>query len=514
MARARLSARLTVGAIALALMGSMTAPAVAQPPGPSSGRIVGHLTKSTGEPVSGGFVLAYDATTQQFRASANIDDAGAYTLSGLSTGAYKVQFSGLLQQWAHRKTSFAEADSFTVTDGQDTVVDEVLIPTGSVVVTASDQATGAAVDQFCVDVSGNNIIRFGCTDNGTVTLTDIPPAGNYFLTTTGIDNRYFTSHTSNVAVVADQATAVSVEMEPSALINTTIEDAATHTPVAGACVYAVTGIGGFGNIAFDCSGPDGHVTITHLHTAPYQLYVFARDGVHGDQWVGPAGGTGSRYLARTIHAVGGQTSSMAPIRLDGAGSISGTVVDKATGQPVQGVCAFTHAGGTTGGPDQAPYCTGPDGRYTISGVGPYWWPVQFIDTMGSHTWQWSGDRPTQLTAKPVRVSVGQTTTEDAHLGAGATISGRITNTASRQEGFVTVYNAITGDPVASHTTSDENGNFQLTGIAGPQFVRINFQDGFVNGTSGWYRHAPEFGSATPIPVRPSATITGIDFTVP
>jgi hypothetical protein len=504
-----------VGAIALAFMGSMTEPAVAQPPGtPDTGRIVGHVTKSTGEPVGSGFVIAYDATTQQFRAFGNIDAQGAYTLSGLPAGSYKVQFSGLVSQWAHRKTSFADADAFAVTAGQDTVVDEVGFPTGSVTVTATDQVTGAPVSQFCADISGSGVLRHGCTETGSVTLTDIRPGDNYFLTVTGVDDRYFSSETSNVRVVADQTTTVPVVLEPSALINTTIEDAATHAPVPGACVFAVTGIGGFGNSAFDCSGADGHVLITNMHTAPYQLYVFARDGAHGDQWVGPSGGTGSRYLATTIHAQGGQTTSMAPIRLDPAGSISGTVVDKATGAPVEGVCAFSHAGGTTGGPDQAPYCTGPDGRYTISGLGPYLWPVQFIDTIGSHTWQWSGDRPTQLTAKPVRVRAGQTTTENAHLGVGATISGRVTNTAGRLPGTVFVYNAITGDMVAGWANTDENGNFQLAGVAGPQFVRVKFDDGVVNGTTGWYRHTQSFGSATPILVRPGATVSGIDFTVP
>ncbi|HEV8560678.1 MAG TPA: hypothetical protein VGR06_30490 [Actinophytocola sp.] len=141
-----------------------------------------------------------------------------------------MQSYSVLQQWAHQKKSFEEADVLTVAWGTDTVVDEVLLPTGSVAVTAADQPTGAPIARFC-------------------------------------------------------------------------------------------------------SGPDGRVTITNMHTAPYQLYVFARDGVHGDQWVGRHGGTGSRFLARTVNATGGQTMSVPPIRLDGAGSISGTVVDQATGAP-------------------------------------------------------------------------------------------------------------------------------------------------------------------------------------
>jgi hypothetical protein len=516
MVRLRIPIRLAAGAAALAIAGSVSTPALAQPPF-GNGRIVGHVTKHTGEPVGSGFVIAYEATTQVSRAFGNIDAAGAYTLQGLPAGTYKVQYFTVLQQWAHRKTSFETADVFTVVDGQDTVVDEVLFPTGSVTVTASDQVTHAPIAHFCADLSGSTVIRHDCTETGTVTLTDVPPGQGYFLITTGFDDRYFTHEGPLVDVVAEQTTAVHIEMEPMALITTTIEDAVTHTPVANACVFPVTGIGGFGHFAFDCSGPDGRVTITGMHTAPYQLYVFARDGVHGDQWVGRHGGTGYRLLARTVNTTGGQTMSIPPIRLDPAGSISGMVVDKATGVPVEGVCAFTHAGGTTGGPDQAPYCTGPDGKYTISGVGPYLWPVQFIDTIGHRAWQWSGDRPTQFSAQPVPVRAGQTTPLDAHLAAGATITGRITTTAGQPmtRGFLFAYNALTGDPVANYGLADENGNYQVDGIAGPQLIRINYDEGFaVGGRTGWYRSATSFGSANPLLVRPGGVRTGIDIVVP
>jgi hypothetical protein len=172
-------------------------------------------------------------------------------------------------------------------------------------------------------------------------------------------------------------------------------------------------------------------------------------------------------------------------------------------------------GGTTGGPDQAPYCTKADGKYTISNLGPYLWPVQFIDTIGPHAWQWSGDRPTQLSARPVQVQVGQATTEDAHLGPIATVSGRVTGTSGRQPvGFVQAYNALTGDPAANYAIPDDNGNFRLDGIAGPQFVRIQYVDSFIDGPTSWFRDAATFGTATPVFARSAGTVTGIDIVVP
>jgi Carboxypeptidase regulatory-like domain len=503
MSRSRLAA---VAIMLLLTLVSTVTPASAQPP--EGGRILGHVTKSTGEPAGGGSVWLVDATTELFRTSAPIDEAGAYSLSGVAAGSYKLRFftATFRQQWAHQQASFAEADVFTVADGEDTVVDEVLLPTGSIAVTASDQLTGAPLARFCADISGSTVVRHDCTETGTVTLTDLPPFNDYFLITTGLDNVHLTNYRSHVAVVAEQTTAVHVELEPGGLITTTILDAATHTPVADACVYAVTDL--VNSVSRECSGPDGRVTSGPLPAGPYLLYVWARDGVHGDQWVGPLGGTGSRFLAKRVDAPAGQTVTGPTVLLDGAGSISGSVVDQATGAPVEGICVRGFHGG-------AGDCTGPDGRYTINGLGPYLWPVQFIDEIGPHAWQWSGDRPTQLTAKPVRVRVGQTTTEDAHLRVTATVSGRVTDSHGRPVfGFVQAYNAITGDLVTHEAFPDEHGDFRLEGIAGPQFIRVRYSDGRIDVPVVWHRDASSFATADPVGVRSGAAVTGIDITMP
>jgi hypothetical protein len=182
---------------------------------------------------------------------------------------------------------------------------------------------------------------------------------------------------------------------------------------------------------------------------------------------------------------------------------------------VADVCAFGHAGGTTGGPDAAPYCTLADGRYTISGLGPYEWPVQFIDTLGGHSWQWSGDRPTQQTAQLVRVRVGRTTKADAHLMTPATITGRVTDSAGQPLwGDITAFNAVTGDPVANYALTDENGNYQLAGIAGPQPVKLRVRSGMASSLVQWYRVSNAFATADQVHVPPGSAVTGIDFIVP
>ncbi|HEV8557185.1 MAG TPA: carboxypeptidase-like regulatory domain-containing protein [Actinophytocola sp.] len=478
-------------------------------------RIVGQVTRTDGTPVAGVFVVVIQVPRGAFGGSATTDANGRYAIGDLNGFglAYKVEFfyRSNSAQWAHQKTTFEDAEAFTPTDGEDTVVDEVLFPRGTLEVTASDKLTGAPVNHFCAATSGP-FGGGGCTDTGTVTLEDLP-LGDYRVFAT--DNENYFSADSAVTVFAGTTTRIHFALEPVAFITATIQDAGTHAPVAFACLQAVGNFGGFGPFSDYCSGSDGQVRIGQLHTGRYRLYVSALDGVHGDQWVGPHGGTGIEFFARPVDVTAGQTVTVPPVQLDGAGSISGTVVDKATGQPARDVCAFTHAGTPTGGPELT-YCTKTDGTYTINHVGPYVWPVQFTSTTGGYPWQWSGDQPTQLSARPVTIHIGQNTPLDAHLGPVATVSGRVTRADGRPplQGVVKAFNAVTGEPVANDALIEQDGTYRLIGVAGPQFVRLEFLDAGGDRVTRWYRDSSSYESATPVPVRSGATVTGIDAVLP
>jgi hypothetical protein len=490
----------------------MSAP-VALAADPLTGRIVGQLTKSNGEPAADVPVVAFDRRGSAPYFTRTAAD-GSYVLAEVAgypdEDKYKIKFDprwplGLPEQWAHGKTTEADANVITVTAGQDTVVNDVLFPTGSVRVTASDKLTGAPLNRFCARGT-----RYGCTENGVVVLPEIPP-GDYQV---DIDSADYFSDTTQVTVVADQVATAHGKLAPAAKISTTVVDAATKAPVANICIYPKEGIGSFGEFINACSGPDGRVEITGLTTGDYNLWVEARDGVHGTQWLGPRGGTGSRLQAKVIHAAEGKPVNLPPIQLDKAGSISGTVVDRGTGAPVAGVCAFPRAGlAYESGPADRPSCTEQDGKYTISGLGPYNWPVNFIDNYpGTHAWQWSGDQPSQLTARHIKVNAGQTSTENARLAPGNTVSGKVT--VNGLDGYLNVYNAVTGDPAGDYTIADGNGAYQFKNIAGNQLVKVAFTDASKPPYNEyWYRNATTFASARPIPVRPDTPTTGIDFVI-
>jgi hypothetical protein len=495
----------------------ITSAPVALADDPLAGRIVGQLTKSNGEPASGVSVTAVSIGGAH-RYSTRTTADGSYVLpdvAGYNGQQYKVEFDprfsmGLPNQWAHRRKTEAEAEIFPVIPGQDTVVNDALFPTGSVKFTASHAVTGAPITKFCGELQAQSL-HHDCTENGVITFSDVAP-GNY-RTWMYSDPDYFEAR-STTSVTAEQVSEVHSKLAPTAKIAVTVVDAKTKAPVENACLYAKSGIGGIGDYVLDCTGADGRVTVTNLTTGTYNMWVQPRDGVHGAQWVGAHGGTGSRALAKAINVTADQTTQLSPILLDGAGSISGTVVDGATGAPVAGVCAFPRA---HPGPEDVfdrPYCTKQDGKYTIDGLGPYHWPVEFVDVLGPHAWQWSGDQPSQLTARLIKVRIGQTATENARLAHANTVSGKVTaGTDSRD---LTAYNAITGDPVGSYTFPDTNGNYTLTNIAGNQPVKVRYREyrGQPEDYLQWYKDAKDFASARPILVRPGIPVKGIDFTIP
>jgi hypothetical protein len=508
--------RLAVSAVVGALMMGTVAPAALAGPD-TDATISGKVTTGHGEAPGYVSVTVWDAATNEFRGQAYADNAGKYSVGRLSTSSssnYKVKFESVGgEQWAHRKRSFEEAEIVTVAPGRQAVVDEQLfeVPGGTLTFTATDTDTGQRFQSFCADVSGSGFARRGCTETGLITMHEVPPA-EYYVFANGDD--FHLGDDQKATVVLDQTTAVDFRMAPAGVFELTVTDAVTNAPVANACIKAYDGVGGFGlGNGPSCTGADGRFRMPSTRPGTYRMYVDARDGKHGSQWVGPHGGTGLPALAKTFRIGGGQTVSVAA-RLDGGGSIGGTVVDKVSGAPVEGVCAFSHAGYTEG--DRTPNCSDKDGKYVIGNLGPYLWPVEFVDNLGRYSYQWSGDQPTQLTARLIKVRTGQPATEDARLVTGGTsLKGRITAADGRQlQGSVTGYNAITGDNVGDYVFLDENGNYEIPRIAGTQPVKVRYYDSFVTGPTVWYRNSPSFDRATSVLVRSGTPVSGIDIQVP
>jgi hypothetical protein len=462
-----------------------------------TGTITGRLTDADGNPVADAGVGVANATSEL---NGRTDADGRYQVEALP-GAYRVSFHpGNGSQWAFGKSSAGTADLATVVAGESTVVDDVLRPPGSVTIRATDATTGAALPSFCVFIPG--VFDSLCTTNGVVHTSLL--AGRYEISIT-LETPGYLFARKVVSLTSGQDLAVTLPIPREARITTTIRDATTGAPVANACLEPVEPLkpASLGGRSFNCSDETGRVTVDQLGAGTYNLFVWARDGVHGHQWVGPNGGTGAQANGRQVTVKAGQTVTVPSIRLDGAGTITGVVTSAVTGDAPEGMVGLSSFSGGAGG-TEAQVVIGPDGRYTISGLGPYSWPLFFAAFQ--HAYQWSGGTPNRFLASGVRVRVGATTTYNQTVRRGSTLSARVVGPGGAPIDFgrITLQNALTGD-LMGEGDCEATTRCDVPAL-GPQPVKL-FYNVRVSGEdyAGYYRDAADFLHATVVLIPSSGT---------
>jgi hypothetical protein len=474
-----------------------------------TGGIAGHLTENDGKPAANAHVSLY-GNGQSFWATAGVDGAFAFPLAPV--GDYTLSFSSpdyARAQYAFHTIDESQAAAIQVTAGRTTTVDDTFLPTGSLQVTAADEA-GQPLTDFCAYISAEGPSNSACSHGSTtITLSGLPEGTTYYLYVYSSGPGYLGTEARTVTITGGQVTTKAVVMRKAAVIQATILDKVTRQPVANACVatltlQAATRADGYNA----CSDQGGHVEVS-LPADKYTLFVAPQDGVHGAQWVGASGGTGSQYLAKQVNAVAGSVTVAPTVYLDPAGSIAGTVTEADTGKPIPTTCvnttaipsAWFHLGGWCQG------LTDTTGHYQIDGLGPYAWPVGYAAV--GHPWQWSGGTGSRLLAAPVKVTAGQTTTSNAAISKGSAIKGRVLHDGAGTGAQVQVYDVLTGDAVGDYTETTDGG-YEVRVL--PGLVRVSYSASVGPRAEHWYRNAADFKHATPVLVgsRP----TNLDLVIP
>ena len=135
-----------------------------------------------------------------------------------------------------------------------------------------------------------------------------------------------------------------------------------------------------------------------------------------------SGGVGNPAKARITEVTVGATVTVPAIRLDHAGTVAGVVRDSA-GHPESGALVTSSAFDPGPGPGGPTAFTDSTGHYSLSGLGPYQWPLLFIGNDGLQ--QWSGGVPDRTAAKTVKLVSDATVTYDMKLVTGITVSGSV-----------------------------------------------------------------------------------------
>lgn len=441
--------------------------------------------------------------------SVRLDENGHASLEAFA-GEYKIQVVPAIPgdpdtldynraQWLHGATSFEQGEVIAITPDTNIAITERLRPWGSVTVTARDSMDGSPIANFCVYVAG----REGCSGgSGSITIIGLVP-GTHELTVSTQDGRYFPAQTT-VTVVAAETVPIVVDLVPGGAITTTVVDATTGHPVAGACLIVVPmGIGRAGDAGGSCSGVDGQTILGPLHGGAYNLFVVPETGSgYGAQWVGWMGGVGDPDRARGVTVEPRAVAAIPSVKLDRAGTISGTVTSAATSQPV-----------TSGHVSLFPYGQGgpafdseidESGRYSLDWLGPYEWPLVF--TTVDHARQWSGGVADRREAKQIKVQAAKTTTYSPALKVGTVMTGTVTDAAGNPLTIdFDVINAATGDIMGGGFSP---GGTYRSLILGPQTVKIKWR--LYDGTTshqGWYDDDIDFEHAKPVDVPKKGTLT-------
>jgi 5-hydroxyisourate hydrolase-like protein (transthyretin family) len=493
------AAVLAVSALALGLT---AVPASAA----ETGSISGSYVQGPGKPIASAGVRL-DTLDNNEKARTITDADGRFHFDDVQVGQYELRFDGpgVFEQYWPQQTDPYQAGAVTVSAGNNTVVDETAIPVGSVEFTVTDHVSHQPLAGVGVSTrSGPHAGSISVTTNaeGRATFATLRAATwSFGLSVPG----YQYDILDDVVVRPDETTSVAKSLEKEAVLTVNFSDAATGAPVGNACVYiADENERGVSPEHMQCAYGSGKIRLTAWFPGRYRIFavpgnVSAGDGVHGSQWVGADGGTGDLEQAKWIELKSGETTDV-QVRFDGVGAITGVLTGADTGAPVSGVCPGVTPAYSGYNHPWAVACTYTEGRYTISGLGPYDWRVQFPDMSGTYAWQWSGDKPDRFAATPVHVTAGTTTTLDAQLKPAGRVTGQVFG-ATVPWYYVSVnsVNAVTGDWAGPDGLVKSTGEYELSGLD-TQDVKITFAA--TRNAPDWY---PE-----PVPVVAGQTRSGVD----
>ncbi len=197
------------------------------------------------------------------------------------------------------------------------------------------------------------------------------------------------------------------------------------------------------------------------------------------------------------------------------GIISGTVTDT-HGNPVADMCIELF--GTGNYTALVPYRTGSDGSYTIDQLSAGTYQVGFFSGCGnaaSYAPNWYDNQPSENTATPIMIAIGSTTTANAVLQPGATITGRVTNVSGHRLSNICV-DAETPSGTEDFFggfTRTHNGTYTISGLAPGNYL-IDFGCGYgARFPEQWFPGAPDTGLAQAVSAGPGTT-SGINAVLP
>ncbi|MFI2708565.1 carboxypeptidase regulatory-like domain-containing protein [Micromonospora sp. NPDC018662] len=461
----------------------------------ATGVLTGRITDAGGAPVAWLSIYA-DRPDNSGNAYGSTDEDGRFRIAA-TPGDYTLSFrpiEGSYQtQYVPGKLDEVDAGRYRVTADQETVVDETVLPTGSLTGTFTT-ATGAPLVSAQVAVNTANM--YGGVDaetgpDGTFTVPALL-AGSYKVRfETGQRTQYYRGKLdytdANLVVVrGGQRTRIADALLGTGSVRVRAVDSVTGAPVADFCVES----------AETCSRGTGSVTLTGLPQGRHEIYVYTADRLHFDRRL-------------TVRVVAGQTTEVAPKLRPGA-LITSTIVDRATGRPVADVCldAFLPKQATL--VDGHGNCSDGAGRIRVGPLtaGTYRLFADPGDAPYGRQWVGAdGGTGDERQAATVTATVGTVTAgPQVRLDPAGRITGTVTDAATGKPANSVDVSVLTGHPGVgvNDASTDEQGRYTLDRL-GPYDWPVVFS-GHPYAVH-WSGDAVSRYTATPVTVTAGGTAT-------
>jgi hypothetical protein len=513
---------------------------------PRSAVIRGTVTaEDTGAPLAGLQVTIYDTVGSTVMILTTGSDgvfSSANGNRGIGAGVYRLAFgtesaTPYLGEFYNNRASLATADGVSVTTGQTLSVDVSLARTGSIsgrVTAASSGAALAGVSVWVATPEGRAYASAETDASGVYRTTQPLPAGNYTVCFAAngyhsqcYNDRPYTSGGPRDLVplaVGQNVTGIDAVLRPAGTIRGRVTAADTGEPVAGAQVRlypAENVVGGYHSLTTAADGT--YTTLVALQSRDYVVEVRPPVGLYASEFYRDSN---SPAAASRITLTDGVTVT-ADVTLDRGGVLAGRVTGADTGAGLADVFVtisgldtqFAERVRSDGDGSYTTVRPLPAGRYIVRFeplLSEYRSNGEFgggyvTGRSAAYLAEYSNDVRDVDDAAPVIVTSGATTTANAALARGGSISGRVSTTAGAPaaNAIVDVYDEA-GELMAVGY-SDSTGAYGTPALPAGAYrlhYRPNVGMGIYSGD------VTTLAAAQPITVRSGADTSGVNATLP
>ncbi len=486
----------------------------------ATGSISGTVTNASKAPIAEAEVTIYNAGGGYVFAT-ETDQNGNYTVTKLPEADYKVGFTAkeanYIAQYYKDSSSLAGATTVALEGGASiSGINAQLATGGSIEGTVTDALERPIAEAEVQVYNGAHdlIARAQTGLAGTYAVTGlaeagyvvefVPPAGYSEDAPEYYHGKYSFAEAGKVSVKAGSPTpAIDAQLAEGGRIEGTVTDALTKEPLEGVEVQVS-----------DTTEPDTFVA--PVETASGGTYVVKglAPGSYTVKFT-PTGGYSVQYYegkatlaeAKTVAVTTGGNAT-ANAALSAGGRISGTVTSAASKDPLGEVevSVFNASGEYVQSVE-----TEAEGKYTVLGLPEGEYEVGFLATGGGYGRQYYKEKATLAEASRVKVVYGSATSEvNAALSGEGSISGTVTNSASKDLAGVEVLVYDAAEELITSAQTDANGTYTVPGLAGGAGYVVEFVSPSGEYTSQYYEGKAKFSEAKKVAVIAAKATSGVN----